>query len=434
MSKQVSHEMVINATQTAFLENIRNDIRMPLIGIIHCANAIKENIGDPKKRKEVKEYAASVVTSSQALFDFLNEELEVSKMNPSEIPYLRKKFNLKDRLQHIIDLTKSIANQKHLSLIFSHDKKIPLFFIGDYTPIHRIVLELITNAINFTEEGQIKIGTQLLRLRGRLTTLKISVEDTGVGIPLDQQHNIFTRLTGIDPTSESMYKGAGLGLAITKQLIDTLGGQIYVDSELGRGSLFTCIFTLKRALFNEPPAEIPLLNEKETAGIPPLEAQEANESSTHPSHRENFSPNDLLTPDVSQNGGMPKAFPFAFNPLPDKVIDLELGARLLGGDPVLAKEMIHLLSKLLKKEKVVLKKYYDAQDWRGLEKLVEVLHEEIAYCGAPRLEIACKNLKSAFSHPCALIWWHRFYQHMVHEMELLQAEVENMVALPEQYR
>jgi PAS domain S-box len=245
--KEAKEKEVADKAKTEFLENMRHDIRTPLIGITGFASIIRDEVRDPK----IKEYADNLIASSNALLDLMNGILELIQVNSGEIPLVKKKFDLKKRLNDVVQLNQAKARQKHIDLMFNYDEKIPPYVIGDPTRIHRIVLELITNALNFTDTGSVKLTAQLSEINKRELIIKIMVEDTGNGIALDKQQEIFLQFKRLTPSYKGIHKGSGLGLAIVKQFLGELEGEIYVESKVGSGTKFTCILPLKKALINE---------------------------------------------------------------------------------------------------------------------------------------------------------------------------------------
>jgi two-component system aerobic respiration control sensor histidine kinase ArcB len=234
-------------TKTEFLANMRHDIRTPLTGIIGFARLIKEETKD----SQIAEYSDNMLASSQALLEFLNEILEAIRVTTGEIPLLKKKFDLKAKLQSVIALLQAKAQEKKLSLILNYDENIPRYLIGDAKRIHRIFLELIANAINFTHQGKIKAAVTLAQRKEHEVIIKITVADTGIGIPADKKEEIFVRFNRLTPSYEGIYKGAGLGLTLVKQFMDDLNGEIYVESAPQQGSTFTCFIPLKIALVDD---------------------------------------------------------------------------------------------------------------------------------------------------------------------------------------
>lgn len=236
-----------NQAKTEFLENMRHDIRTPLTGIVGFSEILKMEFDDPR----IKEYAENLVASSQALLHLLDEILEAIRVSTGEIPKLKKKFNLRKTLEDIINLNRAKAAQKQLKLVFDFDSNIPRFVIGDKIRIHRIMLELLANALNFTDSGFVKLSAKFSKRNYRELIIKFIIEDSGIGIPKDKQQEIYIQFKRLTPSYQGIYKGAGLGLSVIKQFIDDLGGEIYVKSETGKGSRFVCIVPLQEALLDD---------------------------------------------------------------------------------------------------------------------------------------------------------------------------------------
>lgn len=256
-----------NKAKTEFLENMRHDIRTPLSGIIGFADIIKNEVTEPK----IKEYADNLVASSYSLLDFLNEILDAIKVSSGEIPILKKKFNLHKKLNEVILLNQAKASEKkNIDLSFYYDPAIPAYLIGDATRIHRVVLELVTNALNFTHKGYIKLSAHLAKDNEDDVIVKIIVDDSGIGIPLEKQQDIYLQFKRLTPSYGGIYKGHGLGLSIAKQLIDDLNGEIYVESQVGYGTKFIFIIKLKKALLDEELGSEDLLSVTNGNGISSL--------------------------------------------------------------------------------------------------------------------------------------------------------------------
>lgn len=261
-----------NKAKTEFLENMRHDIRTPLTGIVGFADLLKMESDNP----HVKEYSEYLVTSSHALLDLLEEVLETIRVSSGEIPKLKKKFDLERTLNHVVDLNRARAAEKKLSLSLCIDKSIPKYVIGDKVRLHRVALELVANALNFTDTGSVSINVTLAKKEDRKLVLKLTVKDTGMGIPKDKQQEIYVQFKRLTPSYQGIYKGAGLGLSVVKQFIEELGGEIYVDSEVMKGSTFTCLIPLQEPLLDDAtgideveqniamPLETTLMEEKPT--------------------------------------------------------------------------------------------------------------------------------------------------------------------------
>ncbi|MDA0759773.1 MAG: response regulator, partial [Proteobacteria bacterium] len=233
--------------KTEFLANMRHDIRTPLSGIVGFSEILKSEVSDPR----IKEYADNLIASSHALLGLMDEVLEAIKVSSGERPLLKKKFSLEVTLTSITQLYAAKAAEKKLDLSLSLDANLPQFVIGDKIRFHRIALELVGNALNFTAVGHVIIQVELAKQEQQALVIRLTVSDTGMGIPKDKQQDIYVQFKRLTPSYQGIYKGAGLGLSIVKQFIDELGGEIYVDSGSGKGTVFTCLI----------PMHIPLLDD-----------------------------------------------------------------------------------------------------------------------------------------------------------------------------
>ena len=235
-----------NQAKTEFLANMRHDIRTPLSGIVGFSEILKSEATDVR----MKEYAENLIASSHALLDLMDEVLDAIKVSSGEIPILKKKFNLAKTIEHVTQLYSAKAAEKKLSLSFNCDPELPRFVIGDRVRIHRIVLELVGNALNFTDSGHVTIHVKQAKREHQSLILELTVTDTGIGIPKEKQQDIYVQFKRLTPSYQGIYKGTGLGLYVIKQFIEELGGEIYVDSEPHQGTVFTCLI----------PLQIPLLD------------------------------------------------------------------------------------------------------------------------------------------------------------------------------
>ena len=132
-----------------------------------------------------------------------------------------------------------------------HDKTIPRYLLGDPIRIQRIALELVTNALKYTDKGEIIVSTNLVKNENREVIIELSVSDTGMGIPKDKHQEVYTRFTRLIPSYRGTYSGTGLGLSVVKQFIDDLNGEIHIESDVGEGSTFICLIPLQESLLVE---------------------------------------------------------------------------------------------------------------------------------------------------------------------------------------
>jgi two-component system aerobic respiration control sensor histidine kinase ArcB len=236
-----------NKIATSFITNMRSDLHTPLSGIMNFAQLVRDEVQDAR----IAEYADNMFASSKALLDFVNEILEVINITSGDLPLLKKKFDAIDKTESIIALLKAKANAKNIALNFTVDKKLPRYWVGDFKRFNRIALELMANALNFTHEGKVDVTLELAKQKENNGVIKLTVKDTGIGIPQNKQEEIFLRFSRLRPSFEGIYKGAGLGLTIAKQFLDELHGEIYVDSEVNKGSTFTVLVPMNIALLQD---------------------------------------------------------------------------------------------------------------------------------------------------------------------------------------
>lgn len=224
--------------KTEFLENMRHDIRTPLTGIVGFA----ELIADAAQTPQIKNYAKELVKATTALLEFQNEILNAIKISSGKVPLTPASFHLKDLVDKVIDLTKPKAVVKHLFLRSDIDPALPEFIFCDRKRLFRILLELVTNALKFTNEGGVTIKFYQVNASPEKLKLCLSVEDSGIGVPADKTEDIFIRFNRLSAASDGVYEGTGLGLTIVKQFVKELSGEIHVNSTLGLGSIFSVTF------------------------------------------------------------------------------------------------------------------------------------------------------------------------------------------------
>ena len=233
-----------NRAKSAFMANISHDIRTPLSGLVGFAETAASRYHTAQEHDDL----CCLVQAGHALLKLLNEVVEFSRLECGALPHAELKFNLAELLSHVIALEKPSVAAKKLAFKVTVDKKIPTYLIGDSVRLHRILLNLISNAIKFTHTGFVNLTAELAQQKDRELILKFAIQDSGVGIPADQQALIFSRFTRLIPSYQGHYSGSGLGLAVVKQFVNDLHGEIYVESKEQQGSIFTCLIPCRQAL------------------------------------------------------------------------------------------------------------------------------------------------------------------------------------------
>ncbi len=223
-----------NHAKTGFLANMSHEIRTPLNGVLLAAElAAAEN---PTPRQ--KEYLDTIRTSGESLLLLLNDVLDLSKIEAGKMELHFTNFSIRNCLTECVTLLGGRAEQKHLSLTATTDEKIPGLISGDFLRLRQIVLNLVGNAIKFTDRGSIAIKAECQSRGDGELICQFSVQDTGIGIPPEKQSLVFCEFEQADNTATRRFAGTGLGLAICRKLVHLLGGRMWLKSEAGHGSTF----------------------------------------------------------------------------------------------------------------------------------------------------------------------------------------------------
>ncbi len=224
-----------NQAKVVFIENMSHDIRTPLNGVIGMSSLLVQKLNDP----QYKQYAQWLNDSGEQLLKLLNGILEVISVDHINEGDVKKEFfDLAQCIKDIIELEKPTAYLKGLDLKNHVDQEIPRFVYSDRIKIHRILLNLLGNAIKFTEKGQVAISAQLYKLHEQQVIVQFSVSDTGIGILEEQQNKVFERFHKVTPSYKEICSGLGLGLHIVLTYVKLLGGSIQLTSKLGIGTTF----------------------------------------------------------------------------------------------------------------------------------------------------------------------------------------------------
>lgn len=262
ITREKEEAQAANAAKSTFLANMSHEIRTPLNGVLGMIDVLRKTPLNSMQRN----YLENIEQSGKALLSLLDDILDYSRVESGFVKLELNDFALRGMLEELIFLLSAQAHAKGLQLHLTVDPDVPHLLTGDAGRLRQVLLNLVGNAIKFTERGAVTINVEKLAQEESDNRLRFSVSDTGIGIEAEAIDHLFDRFHQADSTISKRYGGSGLGLAIVKELIVLMGGDIRVKSQPGQGSLFQIELTLPTgtqlplAEIDEPEILLPRLN------------------------------------------------------------------------------------------------------------------------------------------------------------------------------
>ena len=237
------HAEAANRAKSAFLANMSHEIRTPMNGVV----GMSELLCDTTLSDEQRLYAETIRSSGEALLGIINDVLDFSKIEADKLTLHPEPFDLERCIHEVLILLQAGARGRSIDLLMDYDLFLPTRFLADPGRMRQVMTNLIGNAVKFTQNGHVLIRVVGIEDKEDRHQLNITVEDTGIGIASEDIEGIFGEFAQVEDQSNRKFEGTGLGLAITRRLIELMGGQIWVESELGKGSCFGFSLTLPLA-------------------------------------------------------------------------------------------------------------------------------------------------------------------------------------------
>jgi signal transduction histidine kinase/ActR/RegA family two-component response regulator len=254
-----------NRAKSLLLANMSHEIRTPMTGVVGFANLLA---GSPLTAEQ-REYVDGIRSSGEALLTLINDILDFSKIEAGRLELESRPFDLRGAVEKAVALFTARAREKGLRLVVTVDPRVPVAIAGDSGRLRQVLINLLGNAVKFTEQGEVALSVTCCDAPGNWRRISFVVRDTGPGIAPEHQQRIFDSFSQVDATISRKYGGTGLGLAISRSLAEQMGGHLRVESRPGRGAAFSFSILAETAELPKSAAPLPLVHVP-MGGLPKL--------------------------------------------------------------------------------------------------------------------------------------------------------------------
>lgn len=230
-----------NSAKSIFLATMSHEIRTPMNGVIGMATLLSQT----SMTHEQREYTETIISSGDGLLTVINDILDFSKIESGNMELENARFDLRDCIEGVLDVFSAKATSAGVDLVYQIGSQVPYYVMGDMQRLRQVLINLVGNALKFTKQGEILVQVELLKQTGIEVKLCFEVRDTGIGIPEDKLDRLFVAFSQVDVSHTRKYGGTGLGLIISKRLVQLMGGVIGVESVVGQGSCFHFTITAR---------------------------------------------------------------------------------------------------------------------------------------------------------------------------------------------